>query len=362
MKVKKRFFIIIPICIIIAIISSLIFNVTNKINKYHQNDIVRLTPQQTALINQYVNAKQFIGTILVVKNGQPLFEHAYGYTNYQLRLPNHCQTSYPIASLQKAFTAALIMQQVKKHRLSLQDTLDKFYPQIPDSERITIQQMLDMTSGLYNVAKFNHHLHSDQVAINFYVNHVRVKAIGKWNYQAVNYHLLAGILTQITHQSYQQLVDDNIIKPLRLRQTTFMFDKVMLMRSYANKNTKRLYIQPIKPTKYLVYSELGTGNMMSNVNDLYTFENALITGQLLGKNTTQQLYNTQRLTYTGGLYPHRRDQQRYYTSYGLLQGYWGGVVISQNGQDAVIVLSNRYNNWMGVKKLYQQLFLTNTMK
>ena len=99
-------------------------------------------------IDGLLNQKGFSGSLLVVKNGKTVYQTSRGYSNFGNGLSNEKNTAYEIDSVQKTLTAALVMKEVQKGKLSLTDKLSKFYPSIPGSNKITIRQMLDMTSGL----------------------------------------------------------------------------------------------------------------------------------------------------------------------------------------------------------------------
>ena len=321
-----------------------------------------ISHNQLKTLNKCLKKQDFIGTILFIQNNDILFSKSYGYSNYHLKIKNKTNTSYPIASLQKAITAALIMKSVKEHKLSLDDHLNKFYPKIIDSNKITIRELLNMTSGLATDKKFTikdyTHYHS---LINFDMEHLYfLGKIGVWNYQPVNYHLLTAILEKVNHHSYHYLVYQNIIKPLHLKHTGFIKNKSLMgsMISYYYKDKNHPYANPISNNcNFIMRKEYGTGDMISTPKDMYKIEKALVTGNLLGIKSTQQLYciNNHHIIYCAGLYPHIFKDKIYYTSYGRLKYYWSGVIISKNGKNALIMFSNRYNKWMHVRKLYEKL-------
>ena len=83
------------------------------------------------LMQDYVQSKDFNGTVLVVKNNTVIFKKGYGLRNIEAQLPNDEKGIYQVASLTKQFTAAVIMQLEQEQKLSLQDKLNKYFPQFP---------------------------------------------------------------------------------------------------------------------------------------------------------------------------------------------------------------------------------------
>src|SRR4028119_236080 len=93
---------------------------------------------------------QAMGSLTVAKDGKILYSRAIGYSqiNGSQRKPAITATRYRTGSLTKTFTAVMILQFVEEGKLKLSDTLDKFFPQIPNAGKITIAHMLTHRSGI----------------------------------------------------------------------------------------------------------------------------------------------------------------------------------------------------------------------
>lgn len=102
-----------------------------------------------ALINDYVDGELFSGTVLVAKNGKPVFRKVFGAANREWAMPNAAGTKFRIGSLTKQFTAAAILRLVDENKLRLDDPLVKYLPGNPASwEKVTIRELLGHTSGI----------------------------------------------------------------------------------------------------------------------------------------------------------------------------------------------------------------------
>lgn len=285
----------------------------------------------------------FTGTAIIVRGGHIIAHLSRGYQNAARGEQNSLQTTFEIDSVQKAMTGALIMQQIQAGKLSLTTTLNQFYPQIKGSNRITIRQLLDMTSGLM-LPKFKHPAYvSDAEVVNQAVRHL-ISNPAKWNtwqYQPVNYTLLCGILARVTGQTYAQLFNQQLVQRYRLTATHFAYQSATAQRAQGyvwDKAGKQVaFNQPQAVTTTQEHYELGTGQVFMSAPDLYKLEAKLVSGQLLGQRATNVLHwPGSRSTYGGGLYTHfgsRRAQ-----GYGY--GYETFVRITPNGQNAVIIMSN----------------------
>src|SRR5213594_411559 len=96
-----------------------------------------------------------MGSLTIAKDGKVLYTRAIGYSqiNRTEKKPLTAANRFRIASITKMFTAAMILQLVEEGKLKLTDTLDKFFPQIPNAKKITIMQMLGHRSGIPNVRR-----------------------------------------------------------------------------------------------------------------------------------------------------------------------------------------------------------------
>lgn len=94
------------------------------------------------------NINKFSGTVIVMKNDSVILKKAYGYADLEWNVKNTVDTKFVLASISKHFTAIAIMQLVERKQLSLNDKLDKFFPNYPQGEKVTIHMLLTHTAGL----------------------------------------------------------------------------------------------------------------------------------------------------------------------------------------------------------------------
>src|ERR1700722_17274681 len=86
--------------------------------------------------------ERFNGAVLIVKKDQVLLDKGYGYANFEHMVPITSKTIFRIASITKPFTALAIMQLHEQKLLHVQDTLNKYIPDYPQGDKITIHHLL----------------------------------------------------------------------------------------------------------------------------------------------------------------------------------------------------------------------------
>ena len=96
-----------------------------------------------------------MGSLTITKDGNVVYTRAIGYSqiNGTEKKPLTAANRFRIGSITKMFTAAMILQLVEEGKLKLTDTLDKFFPQVPNAKKITIVQILWHRSGIPNVRR-----------------------------------------------------------------------------------------------------------------------------------------------------------------------------------------------------------------
>jgi CubicO group peptidase (beta-lactamase class C family) len=96
-----------------------------------------------------------MGSLTIAKDGNVLYTRAIGYSqiNGTEKKPLTIATRYRVGSITKMFTGVMILQLVEEGKLKLTDTLDKFFPQIPNASKITIAQILARRSGIHDVSE-----------------------------------------------------------------------------------------------------------------------------------------------------------------------------------------------------------------
>jgi CubicO group peptidase (beta-lactamase class C family) len=113
-----------------------------------QDELVR---RVAAALDSMSAQDQFSGVVAIARNGQPVFQRAYGYADREARRPNTVETAFNVGSINKIFTATAVRQLAAAGKLDLDSTLAKYWPDYPNADvarRVTIRQILQMRSGI----------------------------------------------------------------------------------------------------------------------------------------------------------------------------------------------------------------------
>lgn len=310
----------------------------------------------SANIEQMLVEKNFSGTVLVFQHGQVILNKAYGWKDQARKIRNTIHTQYCIGSVQKGQTAYLIMQAVKSGKIFLDEKLSNFYPQIPNSENISIKDMLNMSSGLRidekKIAALN--TTDTQKILSQTIRQTTVAANPSYSYQPVNYVLLAGILEQVYQTDYSTLFDKFLKEPMKLKETSFYSEtNNQQALSYSQSASGPVYA----PTTVSSYAdELGTGNAFMSAEDLYSYFQALYQDQFLTKQERTELWQTYPgEKYASGIY----SMTNSYHTRGVKARFETLADFSKDGQNGIILLSNVWTQPKGyndiVSKLYKQV-------
>ncbi|GEP19894.1 serine hydrolase domain-containing protein [Pediococcus argentinicus] len=313
-------------------------------------------------ISLELKQNHFIGTVLIASNNNIIYQHGYGYANYKLKAVNTSKSQYQILSIQKMVTAQMVMKLVQDHKIKLSDSLSKYYPQISNSKNIKISNLLNMTSGLKLANQIPRPM-SPQDIVDWKIQHlVNDGELGRWSYQEVNYNILAGILMKVTNRTYYQLYNTYIQNLFKFKGSGFVFapDAIpYFSTNYTQGESKKVfpdYSMPINEKSANQFGELGTGNLVMSAGDLYKLTSGVLQNRVVSAKTNHELADLATGSqYAGGMY-HRGD---YITGHG--RGYGGEVasVVSNDGKQAVIMMSNFSNDKMKLKietmNLYNRL-------
>lgn len=226
-----------------------------------------------------------IGSLSIFKDGQEVYNRSFG----QEKLPNitfNKDTKYQIASVTKMITAILILQLVEDGKIKLDTKLSDFYPEIPNSQKMTIKNLLEHTSGLGNFAIRDGAIWViDKVTEKEIFDEIIKQGVSfepneKVLYSNSAYIVLRMILEKKYKKEYHKIVEQKIIKPLNLQNfASVKLKPVNTFKSYKfSDNWKK-----IKDIEYL--NVIGVGDIASTTKDLNIIMTSLFEYKIIKKET-----------------------------------------------------------------------------
>ncbi|WP_152394524.1 serine hydrolase domain-containing protein [Paenibacillus guangzhouensis] len=299
-------------------------------------------------MHQFAEDNHFSGTVLAAREGEILYQEAFGLANRELEVPNRIGSKYRIASLTKAFTAMAMLQLAEQGTIQLQDRLCTYFPDYPElDERITLHHLLTHTSGIRDIEDVPHFTgHLEKLSYDKPGFMALVKdlppffAPGEgWKYGNCGYTMLAYIIEAVTGLSYEQYLQRHIFDPLDMTDTGCdAHTKFVKHRSYGYSSTH----EGVVPATYYDMSALmASGDLHSTVNDLLKWDQALYTEKLLSAESLRlmfaphaQVSDERHYGYGWNVYPSYVDHN------GWLPGYWCRFRRYPASRSTIILLAN----------------------
>jgi CubicO group peptidase (beta-lactamase class C family) len=245
----------------------------------------------TAKLDSYFdileNENQFMGSLALSKNGAPFYTRQLGYTDIESNKKPNVDTRYRIGSISKTFTATMIFMALEEGLINLEDPLSKYLSNIENGDKITISDLLNHRSGIFNFTSdpkymsYNTEKKSREEMLEIISEAKSVFPPGSQAaYSNSNYVLLTYILEDLYQKSFADLLLDKIAKPLEMNHTYVgkaisLEDNETNSYVYIDNWTKQTQTDPSIP--------LGAGAIVSNPSDLNRFGYGLFSGALISK-------------------------------------------------------------------------------
>ncbi|RYU97105.1 serine hydrolase domain-containing protein [Emticicia agri] len=239
-----------------------------------------------------------MGTFVIAKNGEVQYSKAIGYShiNGNEKKPSSLHTRYRIGSITKMFTAAVLIQLVEEGKLKLTDTIDKFFPQIPNAQKITILQILRHRSGIPNIKREQNA--KENVNTTPMTKEEMLALITKATpdfepgtkhvYSNSAYLVLGLILEKVTGKPYATLVEERIFSKIGLKDTYIATGNID-----ASKNEALTYMnlggewKPVAETHPSIL--FSAGAIISTPVDMAKFIQALFDGKIVSNESLEQM-------------------------------------------------------------------------
>jgi D-alanyl-D-alanine carboxypeptidase len=186
-------------------------------------DDTALVAAVDAYCRKLSNSDEFSGVVMIARQGTPLYQKAFGQANKEKMMPNTPDTRFNLGSMNKSFTAVAVHQLAAQGKLSFSDTLKKFLPEYPNRDaatKVTVQQLLDMSSGIGDFFGERYQAASKQNirSIRDYLPLFADKPLAfepgtRRQYSNGGYIVLGAIIEKVSGMDYFAYVRQNIFLP-----------------------------------------------------------------------------------------------------------------------------------------------------
>lgn len=290
---KKRYFIFAS-CLVLSLFSQTDFAQSDKARKIDE------------FIKPFAAASQFAGVVLASENGKVIYERSFGQANADFKIPNQLNTRIGIASITKYMTIVILNRLIEGKVLALADKLNKFVPDFPNGDKITIEMLAGHRSGIphrvmppeaeslaYTSAEFVEKVKQAKLAFEPGTSRL---------YSSAGYAVLARVLEIVSGKTYSQLLQEYVFTPAGMTDS-LDFDGELIMERRAQDyylTPNGLVNVPLKNYSFLV----GAGSVYSTARDVYRFGEAVVEGKY-GEAVKTSLLGETTLSASGSTNGHR---------------------------------------------------------
>ena len=260
----------------------------------------KVEPDLSARLDAYMMAKaaldNFSGAVLVAVNDSIVLEKGYGIGDREWNAPNTSATTFRIGSNTKQFTATCILQLAEQGKLSLDDTLGKYFTGFEYGDTVTVHMLLTHSSGIQDYFSFpEFDLRPVKVSTDSIVHLLRTKLYNflpgcDIDYSNSGYFLLGLIVEKVSGQALEDYMAEHLLRPAGMGSTGVdRHDTVLVERARGYVGTAAHPMNAFDNNSMSV-ALFGTGSMYSTVRDLYKWERALDGDKIISASSKEKMF------------------------------------------------------------------------
>jgi D-alanyl-D-alanine carboxypeptidase len=319
----------------------------------------QLTPRERAQIDSDVLAVLEATTapsasIAIVRGGEIVYERAYGDGRIDPKAPATPSMRYAIGSVSKQFTATAILLLQEEGKLSLQDKVATWFPQLTRARDVSVLQLLSMTSGYqdywpqdYVFTDMQRPATAQMIAQRWAAKALDFDPGTKWQYSNTNYVIAAAIVERVAKMGFMDFLRQRIFTPLKMTSVAD-FDATPLSQSDAGAYLRNA-LGPLRPAPKEATGWLfGAGQLAMTAHDLALWDIAVLARSVLrpASYRTQQtdtiLADGNATGYGLGVSISAPRGRLRISHGGAVSGYTTSNHIYPNDRSAIVVFTNIY--------------------
>ncbi|RLL48456.1 class A beta-lactamase-related serine hydrolase [Oceanobacillus piezotolerans] len=290
--------------------------------------------------NGYIN-----GSILIASNKDIILNKGFGMANWEHSVSNKPTTKFRIGSLTKAFTSMGIYQLHEKGKLCIDDCIGKYLPDYPLGENITLYHCLTSTTGIPNYTSFPDFwsktmrlpMTLEQLIDSFKHLELNFEPGMKFEYSSSGYTLLTAIIEKVSGMSYAEYIKEKICRPLGMSNTG-CDDGIEIVADLASGYS--FWEKPIHSAYADLSFPLGAYGLYSTTEDLFLWDQALESSQLLNKELMEKMFSPNISSYASGWMVSEMLGRKCVHHFGDISGFCSNFLRFVDEQVTVIFLSN----------------------
>lgn len=336
------------IALLLAVPSAALSAVAGPSDKKDTTSITRgVADQIKRLVEPQARADLFSGVILIQRGDRVVFQRAYGFASWELRVANTPRTRFGIASITKPMTAALVSKLVQQKRLSLSASVEQYlagFPRGPKGGAPTIEQLLKHTAGVpHRVTKPEEEtlpLHPADIVERVKARGLQFEPGSRESYSSAGYTCLARIIEVVEGRPFEDALAEDIFRPAHMSSATsetgprLMPNRALPHMLRAGKRGPAVEAAPPKDLRFLA----GAGSVYAAPADLVAFARKVREGS----------FGEELQTWASG-----GDKDAWRGWYGRINGYEASVDLLPERDLVFVAVSNLQSaaNWQLRKRI-----------
>jgi len=348
-----------------GIATILIVLVQFSVNAQDTLDLIRIEKAVDKYLTYFSNDNPG-AVVTVIKNGDIIFNKAYGLSNIQEKEIMITDKLFNIRELSKSFTAVAILQLVEKNKLHLDDNLKDIFPNFPDyGKSVKVRNVLNHTSCLPNYSEETIKTNDQVLTFLKNQNSTDKEPDVNWMYSNSDYVMLALIIEKVSGLSYKDYLERKIFNKISMTNTWFA-DEIE-NRNIAESHYKENDNYVVRKEISNIYGEQG---IYTNSSDFAKWDNALYSDKLLDCEYLTKIFTVEKVEfgskssyYDYGWERMERNGIKYYWHGGSQGGYTNIVFHLPDIQTTILILTNRDDGYdllrmtIYIAKLFDKLLM-----
>jgi len=248
------------------------------------------------LVSLYAEDGYLNGAVLVAENGKAIYQKAFGLANLESSIPNRVDCKFEVYSINKQFTALMIMQLVEEGKVTLDGCITDYLPYYRQDtgDKITIHHLLTHSHGIaqpdWDKIPQDLHYSLDEFVRTYLCGDLMFEPGSEFHYgySGRGYIICAAIIEKVTGKTYREVLQEKILDPLNMRNTGLYQARFVLeKRASTYRKNRNGYSHR---TSRDISQQLGASGMYSTLEDLYLWDQALYTDRLLSRESRELMF------------------------------------------------------------------------
>lgn len=274
-------------------------------------------------------------SVAVVENGRIAYAHAFGKADVANGRAAETSTRYAVGSISKQFTAAGLLLEQEQGKVSLDDQVAKYFPDLTRANEITIRELLSHTSGYedyapqdYLIPEWTKPITPDEILNRWARKPLNFDPGTRWQYSNTNYVLAGKILEKVSGQSLLPFLQEHILGPLGM---TSAGDCEVRSSNDATAYTRYALGPPRGVGREASGWYFGAGELCMSAPDLARWDVAFLAKKILSPKSYEEFTREVKL----------KDGRPTHYALGLQVGDFRGIpMVSHGGEVSGFLASN----------------------